>query len=271
MPEPTIRPLERLAEFEAAEELQQQAWGFTDREVVPAIFLWSAHRRGIPTWGAFDPQGRLIGLLFGFLTWHDGELCLHSQRLAVDPAWRGRGLARRLKAAQGAWALERGIGLVTWTYAPLLIPNARLNLTALGGTVRTYVRDFYGPHTTPLYGDLPSDRFLIEWRPGTARVRRRLAGLRPPSLDRLGARLPWALLPAPRGGAPGPVRRIDAPALLVSLPADGQRDPAAPAWLARYRELFPDLFARGYRVVDLLRDREGRAAYLVVRACGPSS
>lgn len=103
------------------------------------------------------------------------EPVFHSDMLAVDPAYRDRGIGRRLKWTQRRWALEQGLYLITWTYDPLQTRNGFLNLTRLGGVARRYLREFYGAMDDDINRGLPSDRLLIEWYLDSDRVARRAA------------------------------------------------------------------------------------------------
>ena len=94
--------------------------------------------------------------------------------LAVLPQYRNTGLGRRLKLAQRDDALERGIDLMEWTFDPLEIKNAHLNIARLGAIARRYMRNIYGPSTSPLQGGLPTDRLVVEWWLRSERVRRAL-------------------------------------------------------------------------------------------------
>ncbi len=61
-----------------------------------------------------------------------------------------------------------------WTFDPLEIKNAHLNIARLGAIARRYKRDFYGPSTSPLQGGLPTDRLVAEWWLRSPRVRQTL-------------------------------------------------------------------------------------------------
>jgi predicted GNAT superfamily acetyltransferase len=98
--------------------------------------------------------------------------------LGVRREWRGRGIATRLKFFQRAWCLERGIRLMTWTYDPLFLKNARLNLVQLRARGSRYLANLYGP-LGGLYGTLPSDRFEVLWRLDAPEVVRAARGIVP--------------------------------------------------------------------------------------------
>ena len=75
-----------------------------------------------------------------------------------------------MKLAQREEALERGVRLVEWTFDPLAIKNAFLNIEKLGAVVRRYVLNQYGTTTSHLHGGLPTDRCVAEWHLDHPRV-----------------------------------------------------------------------------------------------------
>ena len=50
-----------------------------------------------------------------------------------------------------------------WTFDPLEIRNANFNIESLGVICRRYDVDTYGMTSSPLHGNLPTDRLLAEW------------------------------------------------------------------------------------------------------------
>ena len=83
--------------------------------------------------------------------------------LGVLPDYRDAGVGRMLKLAQREDALARGIPLIEWSFDPFEAKNAYFNLERLGAIVRSYVPNMYGIRTSPLDGDLPTDRCIAEW------------------------------------------------------------------------------------------------------------
>src|SRR5205807_6359307 len=120
--------------------------------------------------GAFDGD-LVIGFAMAFPGYKAGRPYLHSHMLAVLPEYRNAGLGRRLKLAQRQEALSRGFDLMEWTFDPLEIKNAHLNIVRLGAIARRYQPDFYGPSSSPLQGGLPTDRLYAEWWLRSPRVR----------------------------------------------------------------------------------------------------
>src|SRR5437660_8839689 len=83
--------------------------------------------------------------------------------LAVRSCYRNLGLGRRMKLAQRDDALARGFELMEWTFDPLEIKNAYLNLEKLGAIARRYNINQYGMSSSALQGGLPTDRLVAEW------------------------------------------------------------------------------------------------------------
>ncbi|WP_310740304.1 GNAT family N-acetyltransferase [Microbispora sp. H10885] len=192
--------------------------------------------------GAFDGPD-LVGACVGFLAAPAGQV-LHSHVTgAVRP---GAGFA--LKLHQRAWALRRGLSRITWTFDPLVRRNAHFNLVKLAARPEEYLPDFYGPMGDALNAGDESDRLLAVWRLSSPAVSRACVGVpyRPVSADGAGRAL------IERDGRPL-VLRTDAPAVLVTVPADMEtlrrRDPAtAAAWRHAVREVLGGLMAEGGRV-----------------------
>lgn len=108
-----------------------------------------------------------------------GRPFYYSQMLAVSAHRQNAGIGVRLKLAQRDYALERNIPLLTWTFDPLQSRNAYLNLTRLGGVVRTYYVNYYGnTSSSVLHQGLDSDRLFVEWWVGSEPVAQALRGER---------------------------------------------------------------------------------------------
>ena len=68
-----------------------------------------------------------------------------------------------LKLHQRAWALERGIEKITWTFDPLVRRNGYFNIAKLGVRVVEYLPNFYGEMLDRVNAGDQSDRMLVEW------------------------------------------------------------------------------------------------------------
>ncbi|HMQ31100.1 MAG TPA: hypothetical protein PKD53_10245 [Chloroflexaceae bacterium] len=254
-----IRPVQSYAEYMACEAVQRAIWG--EFGAVPHHMLLTAHKSGGICLGAFDadaPGAPLVGFVFGFLgRAEDGRLKHTSHMAAVLPGYRDARVGERLKWAQREQALAQGLELMTWTFDPLISRNARLNLAKLGAVCRTYLRNLYGPEPEDPAGELPSDRFRVEWWLSSERVAARAAGAHTLATAE-------GLRAAATVANPDPLATPalpDGERLLVQIPADvdalRERDmPRARAWRYQVRALAEAAFAAGYTVTDYARDGE---------------
>jgi predicted GNAT superfamily acetyltransferase len=157
-----IRNCYALAEFYACVALQREIWGEEPLEVEPATMFVVAAYTGGQVIGAFDGD-QLVGFVLAVAGVRDGRAYLHSHMAGVREGYRNRGLGRKLKLFQREEALGRGIALIEWTFDPLEVRNAHLNLNRLGAICRRYLPNFYGVTTSPLHRGLRTDRLLAEW------------------------------------------------------------------------------------------------------------
>ena len=153
-----IRDLAGMADFFQAEALQRAVWG-EDDATDPADLMMVIQAEGGLAAGAFRGPD-LLGYVFAFPTSTAGVQ--HSHRLAVVRAARGLGLGQALKWYQRDWCLARQINHVRWTFDPLRVANAALNIHRLGGQAQTYYPDYYG-HMAGINKGTPSDRLLVDW------------------------------------------------------------------------------------------------------------
>lgn len=180
----TIRKCEALEEMRACFALQKEVWNFSDAELVPVRMFVVAAKIGGQVIGAFAErggetaggEGELIGFALAIPGTRNGHCYLHSQMLAVRQQYRNGGLGRRMKLYQREDALMRGIELMEWTFDPLEIKNAYLNIEKLGAIARRYNVNQYGITSSPLQGGLPTDRLVAEWWMRSKRVETVLAG-----------------------------------------------------------------------------------------------
>ncbi len=157
-----ITHVTKLADFERCVEIQLAVWGYAEGDLIPKRVFIVARSIGGQVIGAYADDV-LVGFAMALPGYRDGHSYLHSHMLAVLPAYRNRGLGRRMKLAQRDDALARGFDLMEWTFDPLEIKNAHLNIARLGAIARRYIPDFYGPSTSPLQG---ACRRIDWWRSG---------------------------------------------------------------------------------------------------------
>jgi predicted GNAT superfamily acetyltransferase len=237
-----IRKCQGLEELRRAVALQQEVWNFTDAELVPLRLFVVAEKVGGQVLGAFD-RGEMVGFALAVPGVRGGHSYLHSHMLAVRKEYRNGGLGRRIKLFQREEALERGIELIEWTFDPLEIKNAYLNIEKLGAIARRYTINQYGITTSPLQGGLPTDRLIAEWWLKSKRVTELLAN---------GS--------VPRSEA---VARISVPAAIYEWKASPDTRARALELQERNRKQFLKAFERGLAVTGYERDAEGNGTFLV--------
>ena len=201
-----IRSCHGLEELRACVALQKEVWNFTDAELIPLRMFVVAEKVGGQVMGAFAGSD-MVGFALSVPGTRDGHIYLHSHMLAVRKDQRNGGLGRRLKLLQREEALSRGIELIEWTFDPLEIKNAYLNIEKLGAITRRYNINQYGITSSPLQGGLPSDRLIAEWWLKSKRVETLLrTGKNPPSKIEMKIEVPaqiydWKAAPETRGQA----------------------------------------------------------------------
>lgn len=130
------------------------ALGFGEREALPPWLVQTAVDCGGLALGAFAGRA-LVGFSFA-LPALDGTL--FSCGLAVAPAWRGRGLGRRVKLAQRDRARALGCPSIRWTAEPLNAPALALYLSGLGARLVAYAPELYAAVRPGAADDV-----VIEW------------------------------------------------------------------------------------------------------------
>jgi predicted GNAT superfamily acetyltransferase len=173
-----IESFTELSQFDQCVGLEEAIWGYDPADMIPRRMFLLASRIGGQVLGAYDDDV-LAGFAMALPGFRNGHSYLHSHMVGVLPQHRNRGIAKALKLAQRDDALARGIELIEWTFDPLEIKNAHLNIAKLGAIVRRYQHNFYGPSSSPLQGGLPTDRVYAEWWVRSKRVEQTLQGAVP--------------------------------------------------------------------------------------------
>ena len=238
----TIRKCEALEEMQACFALQKEVWAFSDADLVPIRLFVVANKIGGHVIGAFAGKD-LVGFALAIPGMRHGHSYLHSQMLAVRLAYRNGGLGRRLKLYQRDDALARGFELMEWTFDPLEIKNAYLNIEKLGAIARRYNVNQYGITTSPLQGGLPTDRLVAEWWMKSRRVTAVLNGGRRPDFE--------------------PRASIAVPAKVYDWKGSAATRPRALEVQTKNREQFNSAFAEGLVVLGYERNGDGNGRFLL--------
>lgn len=226
-PSITVRSISTRREFDDHGALMQSVWGTSTPPVRFEMLTAISHSGGYVA-AAFT-EDRMVGASVGFLADHHGEPALHSHVTGVVDSMRHAGIGRAIKLHQRAWAAERGLRWIIWTFDPLVRRNAWFNIAVLGADVDAYLPSFYGEMTDAINVGDESDRLLMTWDV-TAPV--------PP-------------LPRQGDDAVDPIL-VPTPADVVAL---RRTDPqAVAAWRSETRTALTDALAAGRRVVGFTRD-----------------
>ncbi len=177
-----VRKCHNLDELSACVALQKEVWNFTEADLVPLRVFVVAEKIGGQVIGAFD-DGQLVAFALSLPGSRGGHPYLHSQMLGVRNQYRNAGLGRQVKLFQREDALARGFELIEWTFDPLEIKNAYLNIERLGAIARRYTVNQYGITSSPLQGGLPSDRLVAEWWLKSERVESLLRNAQKPGFE----------------------------------------------------------------------------------------
>jgi predicted GNAT superfamily acetyltransferase len=238
----SIRKCNGIGELRACVALQQEVWNFSDAELVPLRMFVVAEKVGGQVMGAFLEQ-EMVGFALSVPGTRSGHVYLHSHMLAVRKEHRNSGLGRRLKLLQREEAMSRGIELIEWTFDPLEIKNAYLNIEKLGAIVRRYNINQYGITSSPLQGGLPSDRLIAEWWLKSRRVEN--------------------LLTAGKNGAFVKEKQIDVPAEIYDWKASPGSRVKAQQVQERNRDQFLQAFDQDLAVLGYDRDSSGNGRFLL--------
>ena len=239
-----IRKCSGIDEMRACVDLQKEVWNFTDAELVPLRLFVVAEKVGGQVIGAFEGN-ELVGFALAVPGARRGHAYLHSHMLAVRTSYRNSGLGRRIKLFQRDDALARGFDLVEWTFDPLEIKNAHLNMMRLGAITRRYNINQYGITSSPLQGGLPTDRLVAEWWLRSQRVHKLLDS---------GSLPPFTI-----------VTTISVPAQIYQWKASAEDRGKAVEVQGRNRELFLKAFSAGLAVLGYERDAQGNGTFLLGR------
>lgn len=251
----TVIQLQESEDLAAAERLLAEVWRVDATEPPMTSTLMKAFvHSGNYVAGAFL-EGQLVAASAGFLGRGNDGVYLHSHITGVAPNLQVRGVGFALKQHQRAWALERGIDTIRWTFDPLVRRNGFFNITKLGAEITGYHANFYGVMRDGINDGDDTDRCVVTWKLDSRRAMDAAAGAHPDQPEDLVATK--TIVTASPNGDPI-VSQHEGPCLLAFVPADivrlRQDDPRkASAWREALRDGFMWAFDRGYAVTGITR------------------
>ncbi|MCP4724234.1 MAG: GNAT family N-acetyltransferase [bacterium] len=274
MSEIIVKKLNILPEFAQLMELQKNIWILNDYgDCLPEHVMIALIDIGGLTLGAFSGD-KIIGFTIAIPGFSREHGFYHrSHILGIEEEYRSQNIAFMLKREHYKYAKELGVSKIDWTYDPLLGPNANLNISKLGGIVRTYKVNEYGENMggSGLVSGVPSDRFLCEWFINTERVENRIegnSGAPEIDLDAKGLETVNIVSSEDESKTIESIRDFpDSEQVIVEIPGNYQEIfdnniENAIDWRMKTRDLFTKCFAGGYTVVEFYR-KDGRNFYLL--------
>jgi predicted GNAT superfamily acetyltransferase len=268
-----IRHFSSAEDYAECVRLQRITWGEGFTELVPPVILMLTQKVGGIAAGAFDEKDNLAGYVYGLTGFRNGEPVHWSHMLAVEPKYEGLGIGRRLKELQRTFLLERGIGLVSWTFDPLVARNAHLNCNRLGAVITEYVPNMYGTDTgSLLHSGLGTDRFVVDWSLADERVEEMISGAQV-SLSEAISESPivntdevgGAVIPVEVDLPNAPLVRIEIPRDIEQIKVDSMD--LGKQWRKSTRRACTWYLERGYGIDGFYADPENKRCfyYLAIR------
>jgi predicted GNAT superfamily acetyltransferase len=229
-----------LAGFVAVQQLFAEIWRPDPRNPPVTTELLRAFTKAGNYVVAAYRDSRMVGACVAFFG-PPGEAAMHSHIAGVVADQAGRSVGYALKLHQRAWALDRGVHTISWTFDPLVSRNAYFNLVKLGATAGEYLPNFYGGMHDGINGGDETDRLLVRWELHAPRA----------------AAVPFAdnaVIALGRTADGGPaIGSLDGETLLVAVPSNVEALRASDSALARrwrgaLRDVLAPLMADGARV-----------------------
>ncbi len=169
------KELTDYGEYNKIENIQINAWGFPDREIVPKRVIYATHRSGGVVIAAYLNQ-EIVGYVWGWMGRIDpyGNF-IYSHHNAVVKEHQDKGIGIQLKHEQRKWALEKNFKTINWTFDPLQSKNCYINLHKLGAICNNYKIKYWGDMHDELNIGIDTDRLYCNWFIDSSHVKKRLS------------------------------------------------------------------------------------------------
>lgn len=156
-----VRQLSSGEELTELRELFDLTWPSPSSQITQNFGTALIHSGAVLT-GAYL-ENQLVAGALAIVSNQAGTVGLHSHMAATHPDFRGRGYGAVVKYEQAAIAAKNGINKITWTFDPLVLRNAKLNILNLGVSIKKFVPDFYGQMEDAINANDLTDRLWCEW------------------------------------------------------------------------------------------------------------
>ena len=255
-----IKSLSTLEELQEVQQLETIVWGM---DCIPTHQTLTAVKNGGIVLGGYI-NDQLVGFQYSFPGFKDGKVFLCSHLLAIHPDHQKKGYGKLLKLAQREEARKKGYDLISWTYDPLESVNAHLNIGKLKAICRTYMEDCYGKLEGSLNEGLSTDRFMVEWNINQDRqtdedlpsqathlvtIEKNEQGLPFIKDYRLDTHEDVIAIPIPTE-----IQKMKKENLSLAID-----------WRSKTRKIFEALFAKGYVVVGIERNKEDNIQHYILK------
>lgn len=264
-----LRKIDTIEELQKMAQLEQHVWKANPTPIHQTLTV--AKNGGIVI-GAYVAE-QMVGFVYSFPGYKNGEVYLCSHMLGIDEAFRNRGIGYMLKKAQAEEAMKAGYRNIRWTYDPLESRNGYLNIVKLGAVCSEYIENCYGEMNDALNKRLPSDRFYVKWHIGSAYLEERHRMFSQIHRSPEAEVLHWQERTNGEPEAVFPAKEwesfYDQPFLFVPIPLYFQQlkekdHELALDWRYKTREVFTRLFQAGWAVAHVLRNENEPVQYYVL-------
>jgi predicted GNAT superfamily acetyltransferase len=157
-----IKPIKSMEQLSELVNIQRNAWGFTDLEIVPSQMFRSIDLLGPNgiVLGYFIDD-KIVGFISTFPTSNPKEVL--ADMGAVYPEYQNRGIFYKIILELHKIMKINKVDKIFGTYDPLESINAYTYIRKLGGVVTRHYENYYGSWKSRIHSGLPTDRFRIEW------------------------------------------------------------------------------------------------------------
>jgi predicted GNAT superfamily acetyltransferase len=258
----TYSELRTNDDFIAVVELQRAVWGSNGFDPVPNHIMHVVSTNGGLVVGA-QVEEQMVGFALAWPVRRGDGWILWSHIAGVHPDYQNAGIGFNLKQFQRQWALANDYDTMGWTFDPMQAGNANFNICRLGAISNTYKINVYGEMTDEVNRGLQSDRLAVTWRLHHPRVEQLAQGKKSEPIAVAYPQASFLLRQHDDGTlVMRDLAQIETAVCFVEVPYDLntlKREQLALTreWQLQVRQIFQDVFAAGYWVVDFVRANQG--------------